>query len=228
MLGFISIADLYDERYVTLVDASRHEVAVKLFCLDPSHLLAECLQRGISALMFSATLTPLPYFRDMLGGGEGDSLLALDSPFNPNNLCLLVADRVSTRFRDRDRSREEIAGLIASLASAQTGNYMVYFPSYKYMRDVYEVFISRFPDVETVVQESDMAESERRNSGRLRSAAPANLDCLLRVGGNIRRRHRSGGQPLDWGGGGQCGFASIEHSAGYHHGVFPAKAWSGI
>jgi len=160
-LSFISIADLYDERYVTLVDASRHEVAVKLFCLDPSHLLAECLQRGISALMFSATLTPLPYFRDMLGGGEGDGLLALDSPFDPSNLCLLVADRVSTRFRDRDRSREEIAGLIASLASAQTGNYMVYFPSYKYMRDVYEVFISRFPDVETVVQESDMAESER-------------------------------------------------------------------
>ena len=160
-LGFISVADLYDERYVTLVEASRYEVTVKLFCLDPSRLLAECLQRGISTIMFSATLTPLPYFRDILGGTEGDGLLDLDSPFDPGHLCLLVADRVSTRYRDRDRSREEVAGLIHRLVSAQTGNYIVYFPSYKYMRDVYEVFVSLFPGLETVVQGSGMAESER-------------------------------------------------------------------
>ncbi len=160
-LGFISIGDLYDDRYITLVDASRHEVTVRLFCLDPSHLLAECLQRGISAIMFSATLTPLPYFRDILGGAEEDGLLTLDSPFDPGNLCLLVADRVSTRYRDRDRSREEVAGLLHSLVSAQTGNYIVYFPSYKYMRDVYEVFVSMFPGLETVVQGSAMAEPER-------------------------------------------------------------------
>lgn len=160
-LDFIGIADLYDERYVTLVEANRHEVTVRLFCLDPSHLLAECLQRGIATIMFSATLTPLPYFRDMLGGTEGDGFLDLESPFDPDNLCLLVADRVSTRYRDRDRSREEVAGLIGGLVSAQTGNYIAYFPSYKYMRDVYEVFATMFPDLETLVQGSGMAEPER-------------------------------------------------------------------
>ncbi|MEQ8200517.1 MAG: ATP-dependent DNA helicase [Syntrophomonadaceae bacterium] len=160
-LSFMSIADLYDERYVTMVEADRHEVVVKLFCLDPSHLLAESLERGIAAIMFSATLTPLPYFRDILGGGEGDGLLALGSPFDPDNLCLLVADRVSTRYRDRERSREEVAGLIGSFVSVKTGNYMVYFPSYRYMRDVYQVFAGLFPDLDTVLQGSGMGETDR-------------------------------------------------------------------
>src|SRR5690606_35317906 len=118
----------YDERFMTLVEADRREVSVKLFCLDPAHLLAEALKRGSSTVMFSATLTPLPYFRSILGGGEADGMLALDSPFNPDRFCIMVADWVSTRFKDRERSRAEVAALIGAFVSGKTGNYIVYFP----------------------------------------------------------------------------------------------------
>ncbi|MDD4776544.1 MAG: ATP-dependent DNA helicase, partial [Syntrophomonas sp.] len=160
-LGFVSIAGFYDERFMTLVEADRREVSVKLFCLDPAHLLAEALKRGSSTVMFSATLTPLPYFRSILGGGEADGMLALDSPFNPNRFCIMVADWVSTRFKDRERSRAEVAALIGAFVSGKTGNYIVYFPSYRYMNEVLPVFRARFPEILTTVQENSMAETDR-------------------------------------------------------------------
>lgn len=160
-MGFMSIADMYDQRYMTLVEAERNEVTVKLFCLDPSHLLAEALQRGSSAILFSATLTPLPYFRAILGGEDEDAVLSLASPFDPGKLCIMVADRVSTRFKDRERSRAEVANLIGAFVSGRTGNYIVYFPSYRYMSEVGEEFGAAFPYIHTTVQLTDMTEPDR-------------------------------------------------------------------
>ncbi|NLT15938.1 MAG: DEAD/DEAH box helicase, partial [Clostridiales bacterium] len=85
-LNFALIYDLYDERYVTFTEASHGDVTIRLFCLDPSFLLSEAFRRGGSAVLYSATLTPLPYFRDILGGSRDDELLALGSPFDTENL----------------------------------------------------------------------------------------------------------------------------------------------
>ncbi len=159
--GFMSIADIYDQRYMTLVEAERNEVTVKLFCLDPSHLLAEALQRGGSAILFSATLTPLPYFRAILGGQDEDAVLSLASPFDPGKLCIMVADRVSTRFKDRERTRAEVANLIGAFVSGRTGNYIVYFPSYRYMSEVGEEFRAAFPHIRSTVQQTGMTEPDR-------------------------------------------------------------------
>ncbi|NTW72078.1 MAG: ATP-dependent DNA helicase [Eubacteriaceae bacterium] len=162
-LGFMAIADFYDEKYVTFVDSKPDEVTLKLFCLDPSFLLSEVLKRGSSAILFSATLSPLTYFRDILGGGEEDKLLSLDSPFEHQSLCVMTADKVSTKYNDREESREKIARLIGSLVSRKTGNYIVYFPSYKYMRDVFQEFISLYPQIDAVEQEAYMSEEDRES-----------------------------------------------------------------
>lgn len=163
VLGFMTIADFYDERYVTLVEDQGTEVILKLFCMDPSFLLAEALKRGKSAIMFSATLSPLTYFRDILGGGQGDRLLSLDSPFDPRKLCVMIADTISTRYTEREQSRSNITQLIGSFVSSKIGNYIVYFPSYKYMNDVFEEFIAAFPEINAVKQSSGMSEPDREN-----------------------------------------------------------------
>lgn len=160
-LNFALIYDLYDERYVTFTEASHGDVTIRLFCLDPSFLLSEAFRRGGSAVLYSATLTPLPYFRDILGGSRDDELLALGSPFDTENLCLMSADRISTTYKNRERSAGKIARLIASFTAGKTGNYIVYFPSYKYMRDVFTHFTEAFPHVRTVAQEASMSEEER-------------------------------------------------------------------
>lgn len=160
-LNFSLIYELYDERYITLVETKNREVMVKLFCLDPSFLMGEALKRGASAVMFSATLTPLEYFRHILGGDPGDKLLSLDSPFDGKNLCLMAADGVSTRFKHREKSVGEITNLIGAFVGRKTGNYIVYFPSYKYMKDVYGSFTETFPEITATEQESVMTEEAR-------------------------------------------------------------------
>ena len=160
-MNFSLICDLYDERYVTFTEASRGDVTVRLFCLDPSFLLSEAFSRGGSAVLYSATLTPLPYFRDILGGGRDDELLSLGSPFDTENLCLMAADRISTTYKNRERSAGGIARLIAAFVSRKTGNYIAYFPSYKYMRDVFAHFTEAFPHIRAVAQDASLTEEER-------------------------------------------------------------------
>ena len=129
--------------------------------------------------MFSATLT-LTYFRDILGGGDGDKLLELGSPFDKDLLCLLSADRVSTLFKRREQSVAPIAKLIGAFVSQKTGNYIVYFPSYKYMTDVFSCFSEKFPQIRAVAQESAMGEEERESSLVWQPARHSRL-CVLAV-----------------------------------------------
>ncbi len=163
VLHFILISDFYDERYVTFIESKQGEVMIKLFCLDPSFLLSEALKRGGSAVMFSATLTPLEYFREILGGGEEDWTMALDSPFEDSKLCLMTADNVSTKFKDREQSVQKITKLINSFISSKTGNYIVYFPSYQYMHSVFEDFSISYPEINSVEQQSSMTEVMRED-----------------------------------------------------------------
>lgn len=163
VLAFLRVAEDYDERYVTYVETYGNNVTVKLFCLDPSYLLSKTLEQGKASIFFSATLSPLEYYKDILGGKKEDNTMSLSSPFDRNNLMLMVADRVSTKYRNREFSYTSIADIIYSTVKNKKGNYMVFFPSYKYMNDVYDVFIDKYPEIRTMIQEVDMSEEERED-----------------------------------------------------------------
>lgn len=160
-LGYLKIAELYDERYVTCLRAQGSELSVRQYCLDPSFLLQEAMKRGKATILFSATLAPLDYFTDILGGDENSKKYALGSPFSQDNLLLLVADRISTRYKQREESKLPISQMIYEVVAGRKGNYMVYFPSYQYMRETYEVFCEQYPQVQTVQQTAHMSEEER-------------------------------------------------------------------
>lgn len=160
-LAFIRISELFDERYVTFIETKKSEVKIKLFCLDPSYLLSQAVKRGKTAVFFSATLTPLGYFRSILGGNDDDYMISLPSPFEKSNLCLLIADNISTKYRNRESSYDKIVEIIKVTAAQKPGNYFVYFPSYKYLNEVYTRFIDECPEISTIIQGSSMSEEER-------------------------------------------------------------------
>jgi DNA excision repair protein ERCC-2 len=137
------------------------EGGVRLFCLDPSRLLRQALARGKAAVFFSATLTPLAYYRDLLGGETGDPLLQSASPFPPENLAVLMHDRIGTRFDTRARTLPEVAQAIGAVTEERRGNYIVYFPSYQYLRAVQEQFQALRPAVRLLAQRPGMSEAER-------------------------------------------------------------------
>ncbi len=162
-LTFLKILEFYDERYVSYVENSDKDVKFKIYCVDPSYLLRQSIKRGKSAVFFSATLTPLDYFKNILGGDSDDYSMALSSPFNVNNRELLISNNISTRYNDRDKTYTLIGEYINTVISQKTGNYLVFFPSYKYMNNVYEYFISSYPEVDTIIQSFGMSETERED-----------------------------------------------------------------
>lgn len=169
-------AENFDERYRTYIEKIGEDVSLKLFCLDPSARLDDALGEAYSSVFFSATLTPADYFSDILGGGKNSRQISLPSPFPRENLGLIALSAVSTRFEDREKSYKKIAGAIAATVAAKRGNYIVYFPSYKYMQSVTDIFCARYPNVPVAIQRSGMTRQEREeflsffeeDEGRLR------------------------------------------------------------
>lgn len=176
--AFTRIAEGYDEHYVTQLTAYGAELRVSLLCLDPSDFVDRSLALGRAAALFSATLTPPGYYKTVLGCGQARAV-ALQSPFAAQNLGLFTAS-VSTRYADRAASLAPIADWLAALCSGRTGNYMAFFPSYAYLKQVYEVFAQRHPAIATLVQESGLTDAER--TAFLDSFAPAPQSTLLGFG----------------------------------------------
>ncbi|MBY9077732.1 ATP-dependent DNA helicase [Paenibacillus sp. HN-1] len=157
--GMLRTFKLYDERYVTYAEVRRGDVFLKLFNLDPSHLLTQSSKGFCSRILFSATLSPMHYYRDMLGAGEDDYSLAVPSPFDRSQWDVAVLP-VSTRYQDREGSVAPLCRALESMASRK-GNYLVFFPSYLYMQTVYDAFIPPEAGVRTLIQGSGMTEEER-------------------------------------------------------------------
>ena len=172
---YIKINEFFDENfrfYATVLDG---DICVKCYCLDPSELLDSLFLRANSAVYFSATLTPLEYFCDVLGG-KNAKRISLPSPFDTDRLCVAVADYVNTRYEGREQNSAEFARVIAATVSAKPGNYIAYFPSYKCLEDTYKAFSKKYPKVKTVVQKKNMTlkqkdeflSSFKEDEGRLR------------------------------------------------------------
>lgn len=167
--NFIRTAKLFDDRYVVYTELSKSDVRLKLFCLDPSLLLQQMGKGYRSQIYFSATLSPVSYYMDMLGAGEHDYTLAVPTPFSKEQLDVIIKP-LSTRYHDRDESKLPIAKLILELMGERPGNYFVFFPSYAYMNAVYETYMELkewsvpagiASESEVLLQRPDMSEEER-------------------------------------------------------------------
>jgi len=159
--GFIRVAEHYDDSYVTCFEKIKKDVKLKLFCIDPSIQLGSALKRSKAAVFFSATMSPMGYFKNILGCDENAAGLILPSPFPVENLKLFVYDRISTLYRQRASTKQQVAQAIASLIRQKTGNYLIFFPSYEYMMMVLNAFQTETPDGEVIVQAPGMGETER-------------------------------------------------------------------
>lgn len=150
--------DFAPERYQVMCGQNK----VKLWCYDPSGYLRECLSKVRGSVLFSATLSPMRYYADLCGLDleKGDALLSLPSPFPPENL-LVMRLPLSTRFKDRERSLNDVAGAILGLVRGKKGNYLACFPSHAYMRALVERLGEDLGDIRLLVQQNEMDDAAR-------------------------------------------------------------------
>ncbi|PGL67879.1 ATP-dependent DNA helicase [Bacillus sp. AFS055030] len=159
-LNFVKIAEFFDENYVCYYELYKSEVHLKLFCLDPSKVVNDIIKRFRSTIYFSATLTPIQYFQDMLGDQSRDYTVSIGSPFHKEQLEVTI-EPLSTRYQDRDRNLERLIDSVFKEVTKRKGNYLVFYPSYQYLTKSVDLFKEKYPSIKTIVQENGMTEIER-------------------------------------------------------------------
>ena len=141
--NFMNIYELVDEHYVVY---SEHEedgrFKLKFYCVDPSLNLQERIDKGNATIFFSATLLPIQYYKSLLSTRRDNYAVYAQTAFSEEQRLLLFGNDVSSKYTRRGRAEyERIALYIEKTARAKQGNYMVFFPSYRMMQEVYDVFL---------------------------------------------------------------------------------------
>jgi len=138
---------------------------IRLYCVDPSKNLAECMDKGEASVLFSATLLPIQYYKKLLGGTKEDYEVYAKSTFLPERRALLIGRDVTSKYSLRSTMQyRAIAEYIHTIISGKNGNYMVFFPSHQFLKQVYQEYDFLYGDeegTECILQQEYMKEEDR-------------------------------------------------------------------
>ncbi len=165
---FVRTAESFDEGYAVILNRLEEGASIRLFCADPTAQLKEALKRADATIFFSATLSPLDYFQEILGGA---SRLQLTSPFPAENLSVLVHRQIETTLKRRAETAADVAAAIVAASSQRTGNYLVFFSSFQYLQDVFEK-VRPLTDATLLTQTPQMSEPDREEFLKKFAAEP--------------------------------------------------------
>ncbi len=184
--SFVRVSGEYDEDcYKTMVTPEGKTCRVKLWCWSPTQRLEKIMKRMQGIVMFSATLSPIGHYAMLLNAEEksGGKSLTLPSPFPKKNLLSLRLD-IPTKYSKREESLMSVVHAIASLANSRKGNYLACFPSHAYLNMAAQAFASAAPDVDILLQRSEMSDSEREEYlSRFRPDPPRSMVAFIAMGG---------------------------------------------
>ncbi len=165
---FVQMNEKRDDHFVIYEEErAGGRFVVKLYCVDPSRLLKECMDRGRASILFSATLLPITYYKSLLGGTAEDYEVYAKSVFRPEKQGIFIVRDLTSRYKRRGQEEySRIAACIRGIIMQRHGNYMVFFPSFLFMKNVADLLEEEFlsgerGDVTVIRQESRMDESRR-------------------------------------------------------------------
>ncbi len=163
---FLSIHDILDENYIIYTELEKEgRFKLKLLCVNPSVNLQSYLGQGNSTIFFSATLLPIHYYKKLLSVEKEDYAVYAESSFPKVNRQILLGTDVSTKYTMRGpKMYQRITQYIIQTVQAKKGNYIVFFPSYRFLEDVYELFRKETEnkmEIECVLQSQYMGEQAR-------------------------------------------------------------------
>ena len=162
-LAFTKLAEVFgDHSLCELTRPARGDARLAIQNLVPADFLAPRFKAAQSTLLFSATLSPGEYYRDLLGLPETTRFRSLPGPFTADQLTLRTTPDISTRQPDREASLTPIATLIADQFRERPGNYLAFFSSFAYLNQVSETLADQAPDVPQRAQRPGMSNEERQ------------------------------------------------------------------
>lgn len=161
MNKFASALSRFDECYKLIVFYDDGNMKLQILSLHTGKEIRQRINHGHGALFFSATLSPIHYYRSCLGGEAQDEMLSVESPFAEEQLSVSIMDKISTRFSEREDTLGAVCRVIAATVSARRGNYMVFSPSFAYSDALYKAFKAKYPKLNIICQKKDMTQTEK-------------------------------------------------------------------
>ncbi len=159
---FNSAISRFDSSFEFFVFLDGDIISAKIFCLDTGPIIKERLDIGHGSVLFSGTLSPIDYYRSVLGGDSYSPTLTLDSPFDSENLSVSIMNKVTTRISEREDSLPAICRIIAATLSAKRGNYMIFTPSFAYAEMLSDAFAKKYPKIKVILQRPNMNAVEKQ------------------------------------------------------------------
>ena len=157
---FSRMLELVNDHYLTYYQVTKDDLLIHLACLDASSFLRDSLRGLRGSVIFSATLSPIEYYVDMLGGKKEDAQLLLPSPFPRENLKIIIAPNVSIRYKNRDSSYQKVADYIKGFVKNKVGNYFIFLPSYEYLTNLMPYI--DLEGIDIYEQQKDMSDEDKQ------------------------------------------------------------------
>jgi len=162
-VAFMKLADSFgDHSLCEFQRTGRGRARLTIQNLVPADFLTERFKAAHSVLLFSATLSPGVYYRDLLGLPEDARFTSLPSPFSAEQLQVQFTPGISTRQVHRESSLQPIAELIARQYRERPGHYLAFFSSFKYAKEVSDTLAQQAPDIPQRAQQPGMSPEQRR------------------------------------------------------------------
>ncbi|MFX1282009.1 MAG: ATP-dependent DNA helicase [Promethearchaeota archaeon] len=159
-----------------------NEGKIKILCKDASPFLQQRLNFFKSSIAISATLTPFPFYRDLLGFPIDKTVYErFPSPFSPKNRKIIVLPNIDTRYQKRQYYYEEIAELIQRVLQIKKGKYFAFFPSFKFAKKVAR-FLTPSSDLLILRQDPTMQETDRQDFIHTLETSPYVLAIAVTAG----------------------------------------------
>ncbi len=153
----------FDTGYRLFLFYENSEIRINVFCIDTGKELEKRLARGYGTVFFSATLSPIEYYKSVLTDDKYADSIAVDSPFDPSQLSVSIMDKISTRYSEREKTLPAVTRVIAGAMSAKKGHYMVFTPSFEYAELLYRYFSAKYPQVKCLLQSKEMTALEKKS-----------------------------------------------------------------
>lgn len=155
------ISTFYDETYRTRIIIGDHTIIFRQFCMDPSKQLKASLNLGRAAILFSATLSPITYYQQVLGNEDDSLSMVSHSSFPQENCQVVIANNINTLYANRENSLKPICEMIFTMIAQKAGHYMMFFPSMAYLNATLSKFVELHPEVDVINQKPEMDNTAR-------------------------------------------------------------------
>ncbi len=176
--------NLFGPGFTCVIERRPEGLRLALICLDPARAVGPIFRAANSAVLFSATLSPVDVVRRSLGlEKDRTRAISLPPPFPRENRKVMILPQALTTYAARENNFVVVASLLAEMSNAQTGNSLALFPSYQFLRRVAE----KLPPTRATVfaQRPNSTDAERQEILAALSAPPVGGVLVLAALGGM-------------------------------------------